>query len=103
MTTMPTLSILASTILLSLGLIAPTQAQQAPNMTFFVTSVGPGKGGDLGGLAGADAYCQSLAATAERAARPGAPISALTPALKAAPSTPATASGTARGRTSRAT
>ncbi len=33
-------------------------------MTFFVTSVGPGKGGDLGGLAGADAYCQSLAATA---------------------------------------
>src|SRR5580693_467905 len=58
------LSILASTMLLSLGLIAPTQAQQAPNMTFFVTSVGPGKGGDLGGLAGADAYCQSLAATA---------------------------------------
>jgi len=29
-------------------------------MTFFVTSVGPGKGGDLGGLAGADAYCQTL-------------------------------------------
>jgi hypothetical protein len=64
MTTAPRLSILASTMLLTLGLIAPTQAQQAPNMTFFVTSVGPGKGGDLGGLAGADAYCQSLAATA---------------------------------------
>lgn len=30
-------------------------------MTFFVTSVAPGKGGDLGGLAGADAYCQKLA------------------------------------------
>ena len=57
-------SILASTMLLSLGLGMPAQAQQAPNMTFFVTSVGPGKGGDLGGLAGADAYCQSLAATA---------------------------------------
>src|SRR5216117_4606073 len=28
---------------------------------FFVTSRGPGKGGDLGGLAGADAHCQSLA------------------------------------------
>jgi hypothetical protein len=28
---------------------------------FFVTSKGPGKGGDLGGLAGADAHCQSLA------------------------------------------
>jgi hypothetical protein len=31
-------------------------------MTFFVTSEGPGKGGDLGGLAGADAHCQKLAA-----------------------------------------
>jgi len=30
-------------------------------MSFFVTSVGPGKGGDLGGLAGADKHCQSLA------------------------------------------
>lgn len=30
-------------------------------MTFFVTSVGPGKGGDLGGLEGADRHCQSLA------------------------------------------
>lgn len=31
-------------------------------MTFFVTSEGLGKGGDLGGLAGADAHCQALAA-----------------------------------------
>jgi len=30
-------------------------------MTFFITSANPGKGGDLGGLAGADAYCQKLA------------------------------------------
>src|SRR5688500_3228943 len=29
--------------------------------TFFITSVGPGRGGDLGGLAGADAHCQALA------------------------------------------
>jgi hypothetical protein len=28
---------------------------------FFVTSKGPGRGGDLGGLAGADAHCQALA------------------------------------------
>jgi hypothetical protein len=35
-------------------------AQQA-DMDFFVTSVGLGKGGDLGGLAGADAHCQALA------------------------------------------
>jgi hypothetical protein len=30
-------------------------------MGFFITSVGSGKGGDLGGLAGADAHCQKLA------------------------------------------
>jgi hypothetical protein len=42
---------------------APAQAQNA-NMTFFVTSVGPGKGADLGGLAGADKHCQDLAAAA---------------------------------------
>lgn len=35
-------------------------AQQA-NMTFFVTSAGPGNGADLGGLAGADRHCQTLA------------------------------------------
>lgn len=33
-------------------------------MGFFVTSVGAGKGADLGGLAGADQHCQSLAAAA---------------------------------------
>jgi hypothetical protein len=33
-------------------------------MTFFVTSTGPGKGGDLGGLEGADRHCQSLAQAA---------------------------------------
>jgi hypothetical protein len=38
----------------------PAQAQQA-NMSFFVTSAGPGKGADLGGLAGADKHCQELA------------------------------------------
>jgi len=57
------LSILASAALLALGLGASTQAQQAA-MTFFVTSAGVGKGGDLGGLAGADAKCQQLAQAA---------------------------------------
>ncbi len=37
-------------------------AQAPASMSFFVTSVNPGKGGNLGGLAGADAHCQSLAA-----------------------------------------
>lgn len=41
--------------------IAPAAAQPA-NMTFFVTGQGPGKGADLGGLAGADKHCQDLAA-----------------------------------------
>jgi hypothetical protein len=39
-------------------------AAQAPPLGFFITSAGPGKGADLGGLAGADAHCQSLAAAA---------------------------------------
>ncbi|HVV63516.1 MAG TPA: lectin [Pseudolabrys sp.] len=42
---------------------ASAHAQQA-NMSFFVTSVGAGKGADLGGLAGADRHCQSLAQAA---------------------------------------
>src|SRR5262249_22468583 len=40
---------------------AAPQLPQAPNMTFFVTSVGPGKGAALVGLEGADQYCQQLA------------------------------------------
>lgn len=47
---------------LALAVAAPAVAQQA-NMTFFVTSVGLGKGADLGGLTGADAHCQKLAAS----------------------------------------
>src|SRR6185437_79439 len=46
----------------------PAQAQQA-NMSFFVTSVGDGKGADLGGLAGADKHCQDLAKTAGAGAK----------------------------------
>lgn len=41
---------------------APPQLPQAPNMTFFVTGDGPGKGADLGGIEGADRHCQTLAA-----------------------------------------
>jgi len=45
---------------------AIAQQNQAPPqpMSFFVTSTGPGKGADLGGLAGADRHCQSLAEAA---------------------------------------
>ena len=36
--------------------------QQDTRMSFFLTSVGPGNGADLGGVAGADQHCQALAA-----------------------------------------
>ena len=45
---------------LALHAAASVQAQQNA-MTFFITSVGSGKGGDLGSLAGADRHCQELA------------------------------------------
>ena len=39
-------------------------ARRQTGMSFFVTSAGPGKGADLGGLAGADKHCQALATAA---------------------------------------
>ena len=42
---------------------APALAQNQP-MSFFVSSTGPGNGGNLGGLAGADKHCQALATKA---------------------------------------
>lgn len=49
---------------------APVQppAQQQP-MSFFVTSAGPGNGANLGGLAGADKHCQTLAAASGAGSR----------------------------------
>lgn len=44
------------------------QAQQQP-MGFFITSVGPGDGANLGGLEGADQHCQRLAQAAGAANR----------------------------------
>jgi hypothetical protein len=59
------LTLFVSIAALAVGLTAATaqQAPQAPNMTFFVTSAGSGKGADLGGLEGADRRCQQLAQT----------------------------------------
>jgi hypothetical protein len=57
------LPLLASAALIAFCGFAQAQQQvtPSPNMSFFVTSKGPGKGADLGGLAGADAHCQMLA------------------------------------------
>jgi hypothetical protein len=41
---------------------SPAFAQNTPNISFFITSAGSGNGANLGGLAGADALCQRLAA-----------------------------------------
>ena len=45
---------------------ANASAPAAQPMTFFLTSSGPGTGANLGGLAGADAHCQKLAAAVAR-------------------------------------
>ena len=49
-------------------LAQPAQQQPQQPMSFFVTSAGKGDGANLGGLAGADAHCQALAAAAGRGA-----------------------------------
>ena len=55
-----TASLAASFVLAALGLGGCADTPQS-RMTFFVTSVGSGKGADLGGLAGADQHCWNLA------------------------------------------
>jgi hypothetical protein len=65
-------SVVRWTLLIAAGLLTLTgcatgESQQGGSggpMSFFITSVGPGKGGDLGGLEGADRHCQSLATAA---------------------------------------
>jgi hypothetical protein len=61
-------SLLATAATLAFGIVGGTQAQQA-SMSFFITSVGSGKGGDLGGLEGADRHCQQLAQAVGAGAR----------------------------------
>ena len=56
--------VFAGLVLAGFGLTATAQAQSAKEMTVFLTSVGPGNGGNLGGIAGADAHCVKLAKAA---------------------------------------
>ncbi len=57
---MKRIKVLGGLAVLAVG-VGVALAQAPANMSFFVTSANPGKGGNLGGLAGADAHCQSLA------------------------------------------
>lgn len=63
MTKATSLPVIASIAFLAFGASALVQAQQS-SMSFFITSIGLGKGADLGGLEGADHHCQSLAQAA---------------------------------------
>ncbi len=54
------LALVAAATLAACGSLIPGKG----GMGFFVTSIGPGDGGNLGGLAGADAHCQKLATAA---------------------------------------
>lgn len=56
---MHTLGAIAATAILGLATSSTVQAQQNAT-SFFVTSSGLGKGGELGGLEGADRHCQAL-------------------------------------------
>ena len=62
MTRATRLTLIACAAAAAIGLGGGAQAQNA--MTFFITSAGPGKGADLGGLEGADRHCQTLAQAA---------------------------------------
>ena len=55
-------AVAASALVIGCGAMGPSSGGKS--MSFFITSVNPGKGGDLGGLAGADRFCQSLATSA---------------------------------------
>ena len=55
-------AILAAGVTLAFGAFQVTA--QDSSMSFFITSVGSGNGGDLGGLEGADAHCAKLAEAA---------------------------------------
>jgi len=57
-------SLLACAAAVSLLTACGSMTGAKSGMSFFVTSTNPGKGGDLGGLAGADAHCQKLATAA---------------------------------------
>jgi hypothetical protein len=53
------------TLIAAIALLAAASAHaQQKDMSFFITSAGPGKGADLGGLDGADRHCQTLAKAA---------------------------------------
>src|SRR5206468_3367242 len=60
---MPATRLIVATSI-ALAIFGAEAAAQSSGMSFFITSVGSGKGADFGGLEGADKHCQALAAAA---------------------------------------
>ncbi len=89
-----------TTAVLALLAACATPSSSTGPMSFFATSVGNGKGADLGGLAGADAHCQKLATAAGASGSSGKVWRAYlsTPPTLAAGTTPAVAAVNARDR-----
>jgi hypothetical protein len=56
--------LLVATVSAAVLVAACATMAEDKSMSFFITSTSPGKGGDLGGLSGADAWCQKLATAA---------------------------------------
>ncbi len=93
-------SVALTTATLALLAACAAPATSTGPMSFFATSVGSGKGADLGGLAGADAHCQKLATAAGVSGSSGKVWRAYlsTPPTLAAGTTPAVAAVHARDR-----
>jgi hypothetical protein len=56
--------VICLSLVVALTAAASNVADQSPKPSFFITSAGPGKGADLGGLDGADRHCAELAKAA---------------------------------------
>ncbi len=91
--TLSTACVLAAAGLLAACATAPARGP----MGFFITSAGPGQGGNLGGLAGADAHCQKLAAAVGAGGRTWRAYLSLPPIFATA-SSPAVPAVNARDR-----
>ena len=65
---------MAAVALALLGITRGTAQDTDTSMSFFVTSAGPGNGGNLGGVEGADSHCQKLAGAVEQLKATGALI-----------------------------
>jgi hypothetical protein len=61
--------VIACAIAAAGSFMVQAQGNQASQLSFFITSAGPGDGANLGGLAGADKHCQTLAAAAGAGSR----------------------------------